>query len=98
MWAVVALILVGSVIIGCTAPASDGPSAASDSEVAPAGEGESLVQGRCTECHDLTRVEQASKSLDSWEQTISRMVDNGADLSEDEQAIVAAYLTEMYGL
>ncbi|HHS97468.1 MAG TPA: hypothetical protein ENK08_06155 [Chloroflexi bacterium] len=60
-------------------------------------EGETLVQERCTVCHGLSRIQQASKTEDEWRRTVARMVGKGADLNEAEQAIVIQYLTETYG-
>ena len=55
------------------------------------------MQERCTECHDLGRVESASKSSEGWEETVARMVAKGADLNDEEQAVAVDYLTEAYG-
>jgi cytochrome c5 len=60
-------------------------------------EGESLLQERCTVCHSLSRVTQAQKTREKWEQTVARMVGKGAQLNADEQATLIKYLTETYG-
>jgi hypothetical protein len=78
-------------------PAAEDESVPEEAGAGEAFEGEALAADRCTECHDLARVERASYSQDEWEQVVSRMVGNGANLTEDEQAVVVAYLTETYG-
>lgn len=60
-------------------------------------EGESLLQERCTSCHSLSRVTQAQKTREEWEQTVTRMVGKGAQLNADEQAALIEYLAETYG-
>ena len=62
----------------------------------PALDGEALVGERCTQCHDLTRVESAAKTLDGWKATVERMLDHGANLDEAEQQAVIAHLSEAY--
>jgi hypothetical protein len=59
--------------------------------------GDTLLQERCTGCHGLDRVEQAQKSQEEWEENVSRMVDKGAELNQEEQAILVEYLAETYG-
>ena len=59
-------------------------------------DGEALVQERCTECHDLGRVERAKKTEEEWKATVERMVTLGAQLSQAEQELVIQYLAETY--
>jgi len=66
-------------------------------EAAPAVlEGKTLVEERCTKCHDLGRVERASKTEEEWKAIAERMVGKGAQLSQEEQALVIQYLAEAY--
>jgi outer membrane biosynthesis protein TonB len=58
---------------------------------------EALLQERCTECHALNRTTNARKSSEQWDQTVSRMVDYGVELSDEEQAALVDYLAETYG-
>jgi hypothetical protein len=76
------------------APAATEPPAATE---APAGaDGLSLLQARCTKCHDLARVESAKKSQDQWVATVQRMVSKGAQLSSAEQETLVKYLAATY--
>jgi hypothetical protein len=59
-------------------------------------DGKSLVEERCTNCHDLGRVERAKKTEEEWKATVERMVGKGAQLSQEEQALVVQYLAEAY--
>ncbi len=59
-------------------------------------QGASILNASCKACHNLERVRNAHKSLAQWENTLTRMVNNGARLSEEEKLILAAYLAATY--
>ena len=59
-------------------------------------DGKALVEERCSTCHDLARITSAKKTRDEWQANVERMVDKGAQLSAEEQAVVIDYLTEAY--
>jgi cytochrome c5 len=66
-------------------------------EAAPAAlDGKALLQERCTQCHDLGRVERAKKTGEEWKATVERMVAKGTQLSQAEQELVVQYLAETY--
>ena len=65
-------------------------------EAPPTPDGKTLLQERCTECHDLGRVERARKAEEEWKATVERMVGRGTQLSQAEQELVIQYLTETY--
>ena len=66
-------------------------------EEPPAGDGAALLEERCTVCHGLDRTTSKQKTREEWEKTVVRMVNKGAQLNEEEQAILIAYLAETYG-
>lgn len=59
--------------------------------------GDELLQARCTVCHDLGRVEAASKTQAEWEATVARMRGNGAQLTDAEAQTLVEFLAETYG-
>jgi cytochrome c5 len=59
-------------------------------------DGKSLLEERCTRCHDLGGVERAKKTEEEWKATVERMVGKGAMLSQAEQELVIQYLAETY--
>jgi hypothetical protein len=71
------------------------PGDATDEPVAV--DGETLLQERCTECHGLDRVTSAEKSREEWLDTVTRMVNRGAELNEAEKEVLVGYLAETYG-
>ena len=88
------------------APPTEEPSADEPTEPAPTEEesmdaekaldGKLLLETRCTECHDLGRVTSASKDAEGWEKTVERMIGKGAELNDDETAILIEYLATTY--
>ena len=77
-----------------TAPAQATAKPAATS--APAADGASLVESRCTVCHNLDRIKSAKKTKDQWTATVANMVSKGAKLTAAEQTIVIDYLTKTY--
>jgi hypothetical protein len=60
-------------------------------------DGEDLLESRCTECHNLNRVRNAKKTLAEWEQTVTRMIGQGAELNDEEKDFLVNFLAETYG-
>jgi hypothetical protein len=84
----VLLLILGLVLAAC-----------GSAEDPPAGtqlDGKALVEERCTQCHNLQRVEAAGKSADAWASTVERMIGHGAKLNDAEKAAVIDYLTQAY--
>ena len=57
-----------------------------------------LVEERCVGCHALSIVENSHKSPEEWETTVTRMVQLGAKLTDQQAEAVIAYLSETYGV
>lgn len=55
--------------------------------------GWALVSEKCTVCHPVTTVDDARLDWAGWEKAVNHMLENGAQLSEEEKAIVLEYLT-----
>ena len=104
-FAVVTLIVAGLVLLAMLAacggsseePTQAPPPDTAVPEQSPDQEGEALLEARCSTCHSADRSKQATKTRDEWDQTVSRMIDKGAQLTEAEKAVLVDYLTEMYG-
>jgi cytochrome c5 len=107
---IVALVVATGLLAACGGPASPETAEPSQEEQAttvpeeeaptaqpPSADGTALLEERCTVCHSLDRVMQAQKTRDEWEQTVTRMVGKGAQLTEDEQATLPEYLAATYG-
>jgi len=59
-------------------------------------DGNTLLSTRCTACHSLDRVNTESGSAEEWKSTVDRMVQIGAELSNEEAVILVQYLAENY--
>jgi cytochrome c5 len=64
---------------------------------APALDGAMLLETRCSVCHSADRPKQAKKTLDEWNQTVTRMIGKGAQLTDAEKAALIDYLAKTYG-
>ncbi|HZD60201.1 MAG TPA: hypothetical protein VE439_07090 [Anaerolineae bacterium] len=51
-----------------------------------------LASERCTECHTASRWEDAKKTEKQWASIVDQMVRYGAQLSNEESALVVEYL------
>ena len=60
-------------------------------------EGQSLVQNRCTVCHNLTRVRYHIGKNDrkAWHDYVSRMQKNGARVTDAEKQVIVDYLASL---
>lgn len=72
------------------------PTSGQEQVTPPTLDGHSLVQERCTKCHNLGRITQAKKTEEEWKATVERMVGKGANLGSAEQEAVIRYLAETY--
>jgi len=59
-------------------------------------DGQTLLENRCTTCHDITVIELKSESAEEWEQIVMQMIQNGAFLTSDEKQFLIEYLAETY--
>ena len=92
MGLVLLLVVVASVVAACGGAATEPPA-----EEPVAVDGETLLQERCTECHGLERTTSAQKTRAEWEETVTRMVNKGAELNDQEKGVLVDYLAETYG-
>lgn len=92
------VLLLGSLLVACGEAEEQTVAPTTEQEKATPVtiEGKTLLQERCTRCHDLGPVERARKTEEGWKATVERMVEKGAQLSQAEQELVVQYLTETY--
>lgn len=54
---------------------------------------ETLIIDRCSACHPADRVFNADLTAEEWDETIDRMIDYGAELNDEEKALMIDWLT-----
>jgi cytochrome c5 len=69
------------------------PAAPSDAAAADA---KALMETSCTMCHDIGTITSARHSEAEWDETLDRMVSNGAAISSADKAKLEAYLSATY--
>lgn len=89
------MVIVPLLVVVILASACGGASQAPSDE--QASDGRVLLEERCTECHSIERATGQEKTRAEWEETVSRMIDKGAELNEEETTLLIDFLAENYG-
>lgn len=71
--------------------------AAGPNDILPEGPGKDVVVRACTSCHQAPQVVARPRSAQEWDETIAKMVDRGARLTDAEYDAVYAYLARHFG-
>jgi mono/diheme cytochrome c family protein len=58
--------------------------------------GRALVESKCTLCHGLDEVRVANLDKPGWKELVESMRTKGADLKDDEVAVIVDYLVKTY--
>jgi hypothetical protein len=64
----------------------------------PDGPGKEVLLNICTQCHDLGRIRLGHRSPEEWEETLVSMLNEGAQLSDDQFSLVHQYLSANFGV
>jgi hypothetical protein len=83
IWLVLCLLFIAAFVI--TACNSDLPL-----------DGKSVLEDRCVECHNLSRVKSSSMAREEWSRTLDRMITLGAELPLEERDVLLDYLEATY--
>jgi len=71
--------------------------AQSDPNTLPPGNGQAIVQQKCSTCHALKVVTGKKGSKQQWSTIVDRMITKGADVPEDDIDTVVDYLSKNFG-
>jgi mono/diheme cytochrome c family protein len=63
----------------------------------PSGNGEAIVDARCSLCHGIDRVVTVKRTRVQWTNIVNRMVYLGAPLTPDQTKTVLDYLSANFG-
>ena len=75
----------------------DSAAPAAEGATLPDEAGRVILDRTCTACHVLELVTSSRKSRTEWQETISRMISFGAELTDDERQTVEDYAAEHLG-
>ena len=70
---------------------------AAEGAALPDAPGRTILDRTCTACHVLELVTSSRKSRAEWQETISRMISFGAELTDDERQMAEDYAAEHLG-
>jgi competence protein ComEA len=62
----------------------------------PDGPGKAEVLKVCRDCHDLDTITVENRTKDGWKKTVAKMVDRGAEGTDEEFEAVVNYLTKNF--
>jgi cytochrome c oxidase cbb3-type subunit 3 len=88
---VVVLLLICGIVVGASLSTATNESPASANLRA-----EGLLLARCEVCHSTDLVRQQRLDRAKWEATVTKMRHWGADLSQEEAALLVDYLSGLY--
>ncbi len=71
-------------------------SAKPSAQVAAAGDGLTLLQQRCSACHDPNLVSRFQGTASDWKMVVDAMIANGAQLNSAEEQVLVNYLAQTY--
>jgi competence ComEA-like helix-hairpin-helix protein len=63
----------------------------------PDGEGKQIFMSKCGQCHDLDYATANRHTRGQWGGVISKMVDMGAVLTDEERTAIIEYLSKNFG-
>ena len=63
----------------------------------PPGPGQAETMKVCGKCHSADQAASLRQSRTGWEETVSKMVNMGAEGSDDEYEAILTYLTKNFG-
>jgi hypothetical protein len=84
------------VIIVILTTISCGSSAPASSPTPGIHPGKALVESKCSVCHPITNITGSKKDAGGWEGTVTRMINNGAQLNAEQKTQVIEYLALTY--
>src|ERR1700689_2234791 len=63
----------------------------------PDGPGKAEVLKLCRVCHDLDTITLENRTKDGWKKTVAKMVDRGAEGTDEQFELIVKYLTKNFG-
>ena len=59
--------------------------------------GEKILMQRCQGCHDTRVIHTTALDADGWTKIVTTMVENGAEVTDDEKPVLLKYLVQNHG-
>lgn len=63
----------------------------------PDGPGKDVVLKLCRDCHDLDTVTVENRTKEGWKKTVTKMLERGAEGTDEQLDAVIAYLAKNFG-
>jgi virginiamycin B lyase len=82
-------------VLYCCAVLAQGPGGQAAQSLPP-GDGKAIVDSACTTCHAATMITNAGHTPEDWKLLVERMVSAGADVPQNQMAMVTDYLSKNF--
>src|SRR5215831_10262728 len=82
-------------VLYCCAVLAQGPGGQAAQSLPP-GDAKAIVDNACTTCHAATMITNAGHTLEDWKLLVERMVSAGADVPQNQMAMVTDYLAKNF--
>jgi hypothetical protein len=69
---------------------------ADHAELLPEDPAKEAVVATCTACHDATEITTRRMDADAWDSMVSKMMDLGAEVSDEDRPRIVAYLGKYF--
>ena len=79
-------------LLGALPATAEGPN-----DILPEAPAKALVVRACTACHQAPQIVAQRRTAEEWDTMVSKMVDRGATLTDEEQDQVYDYLLKYFG-
>jgi len=63
----------------------------------PNGPGKAEVLKICLDCHDQDTITADNRTKEAWKKTIAKMVERGAEGTDEQFEVIVTYLTKNFG-
>jgi competence protein ComEA len=73
------------------------PAADDEAKLLPDGPGKEAIAHACLQCHDSASFRKRRQDRDAWSETVGQMIDQGAEATPHEQAVIIDYLVHNFG-
>ena len=63
----------------------------------PDGPGKEILEKQCRTCHSAEMVLTQRKSVDEWKELVGAMIDQGAEIDDEQVPVLVEYLAKNWG-
>jgi cytochrome c5 len=70
---------------------------ATGQDIDPAEKAERIMNGNCTSCHDIRKIQTQAHDEEGWTKIVNDMIEKGAKVNKEDIPLLVAYLADTQG-